>query len=544
MSELEFSKRYIFVESSDLDFKDILDMAIDCIDEDYELPEWRELCSRKTLKALDKAAEKNEDLNRILHALNSPAQRKKMHDYAWDYISDIISYQISDKNRVYEALYGDAGTGKSTVALFMQLIISAAFSEFDDLETIFGFARTPSDVSDLLAEATERGIKTVLSFDEIEKQVGLGSRKYEESLLQNARTSRVLRHCVVMCSIERSDFGALIHHCDLLVRTMFKDTENGVNWCLLYTTEFDTNAWEPEALFAVPLIPREGLREIYENWKWRTQIELTLKGGMLSAGHKIIEVADNLIKFVKKRKYQNYSARRLREIVRTESSVGGMEMVGEQQTDVALRALRLLDEEKDSSEGGGRKPSAFRGDVSDLRQAILNRMIERGVNPIHVDALDYYIHEKCSQDVVALYIKKKYKMNIKLKQTSISQWLSAGEFVAEMGYSFEDVYSRYLKIAGISHIAGGGNEDLPDIVVFDEQNEPTLVLSLKCYADKRDVTSINRSKIGKKEIELSQEKGIPLQIIFFDMWTGYLHDPQLDEGQETFSFKRPERFRT
>jgi hypothetical protein len=152
--------------------------------------------------------------------------------------------------------------------------------------------------------------------------------------------------------------------------------------------------------------------------------------------------------------------------------------------------------------------------------------------------LEIRVFQNVSQDEVALVLKEKEITHV--KQATVSNWLREGGFVAQMGYAFENIYSRYLTVQGISHVAGGGNKEIPDIVLFDADNRPSRVLSLKCLNDTKEVTSIPRTEFAKKELALAKEHNIPLEMIYFDMWKGHLHPPQLDEGQKTFTFGRPE----
>jgi len=526
-------KRYITVDAPTLDIADIRKIVMECVD-DYVPPAHGKMAHDYALSGLRKAAKKDDELNRILRSFDRRKSRIAMHRWEWDRLLRLFRFQITTENRVWLGIFGDPGTGKSVVSMFLMLAILATFDSYDKIHPILGFARTPSDTNDLLAAIQIRKQTVIVSYDESEEEAGEGSRKEQRALLQNARTNRVFRHSVNMCSIEKEDFGPLINSCDVLIQTIFKDMENSINWCLLYTKEFNTNNWQVEAMFGVPFdLPAE-LLETYTAWKHETQTQLTEGGGMLS-GSKAERVADALIKYARKMGYASYSVSKLEEIVRTEKIIGGTNLVMSQQKTVAQRARRLMD----GAPSKGKPPlTSYIGQVDDMRAAVLARMIERGRDPIHVKALEYYVYQHISQDEVTLILKNEHDR--KVTQDTVSRWLKHGEFVAEMGYAFENVYSRYLTIQGISHVAGGGNEDSPDIVLFDKDGNPSKVLSLKCLNDKRDVTSINRKEIAKKEAALAKEHNIPLEMIYFDMWKGHLHPPQLDTGQKTFTFRRPE----
>lgn len=443
----------------------------------------------------------------------------------------------SGKNGYLEFI-AKGGKGKTEGAISTMLKIEAEML-LEKMDPEFAFSRHYAESNTLLAKAQASGTTLILNQDEDDDLVGLSSATEENALFTNMDGMRVLRHWMIRCSIlSRPRFAV---RCRFIAEPIFQDSNNRVNYFILYSPPWSLNEkWykRPRALIALPLHQDEVLRSQYREWKVSRQVDLTATRGRTAASKKVIlPLVQRAVQFAKDDLEGEYESFQDFYDCLFWDIPGGDSLIDQERKIAARRAFKIhrKSEGRDFPRGkSGKTTTPYTGQITNLREAVLQRLAERGVDERHVEALRIRTTQHISQDDIGL--------KIGVKQATIHTWLKDISR-KELGYAFEDIYDMVLWAQGIKHISAGGNEDEPDVVIFGEEGKPIRILSLKCYIDKRDVTSIPSKELAKKEIQMHEDLGIPLDLVFFDMWVNYLHDPARYTGQKTFSFRRPEELR-
>jgi hypothetical protein len=187
----------------------------------------------------------------------------------------------------------------------------------------------------------------------------------------------------------------------------------------------------------------------------------------------------------------------------------------------------------------------YTGQVVDLQQAVFNRLIERGVQDVHVLYLQEYIDNETQRDIAARY---------DCSQSAVSQALTAIK-QEHLGYAFEDVFAAKLRQEGLLVYQGGDNSPAPDLVTLSEE-DPLLsnekwwnieavqehieqCYSLKCYLDKKKHVTIPRTEIARSE-ETLKRAGIPLIFVYYDIYTDTEHIFEVRD-QQNFSVHKEAR---
>ena len=426
-----------------------------------------------------------------------------------------IEYRAKTKSSVYFHIYGTRGMGKSEVGMSISIIVIQSYRKYADIDPTMSFGRSPSELNTKLAKATKKGISLMLISDEAEDESGTGSATEETSLIGNLDTMRVLMHSVGRLSIPyRRGFGL---RCDFILEPILQDRENRINYCVVYTPDPDTGKKKAMYLVDIPLHEDIDLREAYESWKEREQKKFTGAGGRRSRlRERLAPFVDALVGVVKEDKEDITSWSQLEDILCFDVKHGDSLVSGEA-SKVMKRAFRVLKKGKRKKEKTSiMRP--YRGQVVNLRTAVYDRLVERGVPPIEVEMFKRFTKGLESQTDIA------HALGVTQKEVSIR---TKAIRKTEMGYAFEDVYAELLrqKFADSDLIIeqGGSNSPLPDILVLNKDLTVKMVYSAKCYWDRKTI-HIPRSEIAKSELEYVGSD-TPVHLVFFDFVDERLFEP-------------------
>ncbi len=317
----------------------VLDAALD----GYVPPPIQLMAPPNVIEALNDKAVEDEEIYQLLKAWADPKRRLRMHWWAFTFISDQLWYQAVTENTLYAGLYGPKGTGKSEIAMFLALLIIAVYQKYVAIKPILGFARSPSGANQVFANATQNKSTVALVLDETEKESGTGSGRELTGMIQNMDTMRELRHSMVVIAITKEELGSMLSRCEIVLRSIFKDRDNKVNWCILYNNDIDAKRLIPKAIVAIPLQPYDSLRKKYREWKRRSQVKLTSEGGSTGASSaKVVELADLLVDYAEEHGYTDYGVTQLEELLSTEIP-GGSGVTYKEESKICNRARRFLD---------------------------------------------------------------------------------------------------------------------------------------------------------------------------------------------------------
>lgn len=179
-------------------------------------------------------------------------------------------------------------------------------------------------------------------------------------------------------------------------------------------------------------------------------------------------------------------------------------------------------------------PLPYFGQTENLRDAVLDRMIELGANAEIIEAFRivrnaidenrYLLEEQFSEwqelfpdvDIIedTFRITKYYGMK-NYQGAVIDGWANA----------FEDVYSAILLKNDVPHIQGGRNSPDPDIIITDDEGEPIEVHSLKTFCNKQGYENFSYDDIADSEKEL----GVPIMLVVLSLVDGKLYKIPVDE---------------
>ena len=278
----------------------------------YQRPAMKDLASPALLEALNDAIKEDPKLASLVNQWANRSRRIAMQEWAIRFIIDHVRFQLRTENTINIALYGSRGTGKTEAALTLALLILSICFNSDMPNSILGMTRSPSVANWLLGRATDQKKTMVLVEDESEREFSQGSQKNLTSLIQNMDTMRILRHSLIVCMISLEFFGSLVSRCDFVLRTIFSDRTNKVNWCILYTVNLAAKELVPKAIVGLPIHELGALRVLYKDWKYESQVGLTGSGGAHAASRAIVkEKAYQLAQFAKDHGLQEASPRRL-----------------------------------------------------------------------------------------------------------------------------------------------------------------------------------------------------------------------------------------
>lgn len=426
-----------------------------------------------------------------------------------------IEYRAKTRSSVYFHIYGTRGMGKSEVGMSISIIVIQSYRKYASIDPTMTFGRSPSELNMKLANATKKGISLMLISDEAEDESGTGSATEETSLIGNLDTMRVLMHSVGRLSIPyRRGFGL---RCDFILEPILQDRANRINYCVVYTPDPDTGTKKATYLIDIPLHENANLREEYEAWKEREQRKFTGAGGRRSRlREKLAPFVDALVQVAKDEGDDITSWSQLEDLLCFDVKNGDSLVSGEV-SKVMKRAFRVLKKGK-KRKGKISKLQPYRGQITNLRTAIYDRLVERGVPPDEVEMFRRYSKGLESQSDIAFAFGTNQK-EVSLKTKAIRK--------KDMGGAFEDVYAEILrqKFADSELIVeqGGANTPLPDITILNKDLTVNSIYSVKCYWDRKTI-SLPRSEIAKSELEYVGSE-VPVYLIFFDFVDGRLFEP-------------------
>jgi hypothetical protein len=200
-------------------------------------------------------------------------------------------------------------------------------------------------------------------------------------------------------------------------------------------------------------------------------------------------------------------------------------------TETKLAALITLEAGKLQREKNGKFHSSrpYIGQTAALRQAVIDCLIDNyGIDREDIDMLMEYAAGEKQADIA--------KRRPGLTQPDVSDRLDPIRSKA-LGYAFEDVYAAKLRGETKLVVAQyGKNSEEPDILIVDETGQVVTVYSVKCYFDKKRVTTIPRDELARKELAF-YEAGYPLKLVYLDFITDKLFLVDV-ANQDRFSFEK------
>ena len=173
------------------------------------------------------------------------------------------------------------------------------------------------------------------------------------------------------------------------------------------------------------------------------------------------------------------------------------------------------------------KSIPYTGQTADLRKAVCDCLVDiYGVSREEIAMLLEYAQGETQADIASRH---------HMSQPEVSDALLPirEEF---LGYAFEDVWVKKLRDDGLTVEAYGKTSDEPDAFIMNENRQVLMVYSVKCYFDKKGVTTIGRDKLAKKELEFYQA-GYPLRLVYFDFVSDKLFIVDVGE-EDRFSFSK------
>jgi hypothetical protein len=299
-----------------------------------------------------------------------------------------IEFRAKTGSSVYFHIYGTRGMGKSEVGMSVSIMVIQSYRKYADIDPTMTFGRSPSELNMKLAKATKKGISLMLISDEAEDESGTGSATEETSLIGNLDTMRVLMHSVGRLSIPyRRGFGL---RCDFILEPILQDRENRINYCVVYTPDPDTGTKKATYLIDIPLHEDEALRDAYEAWKEREQRKFTGAGGRRSRlKEKLAPFVDALVQVAKDEGEADITSWSQLEDLLCFDVKHGDSLVSGEVSKVMKRAFRLLKKDK-RKKGKISTMRPYRGQVVNLRTAVYDRLVERGVSPDEVEMFRRY----------------------------------------------------------------------------------------------------------------------------------------------------------
>ena len=485
------------------------------------------LCSPADFDRLEERLMKEDDLRDLMYSARNLPEACQLGSA---FVLAQIEYRAKTRSSVYAHIFGTRGMGKSEVAMSLAIIIIMSYREYAEVSPALGFGRSPSELNTKLAKATKKGKSLMLISDESEDESGTGSATEEQSLLGNLDTMRVLMHSVTRCSIPyRHGFGL---RCDFILETILQDRTNRINYCVVYTPDPNTGKKKAKYLIDIPMHKDQNLRNAYEAWKEKEQKKFTSAGGRRSRlKERLAPFVDALVRMAEKEEESGVeitSWSQLEDIL-TFDIPNGDSLVSGESNKVMKRAFRILKKHK----AGKRKVKvlkSYTGQITDLRKAVYDRMVERGVSPLEVDILKEWTKGLQSQTDIA----HQYEMS----QKDISKTTTRLR-KNEMGFAFEDVYAEVLRpefeAKGLIVKQGGLNTPLPDIEGVDKDGNTQVVYSVKCIWDRKTI-SLPRSEIAASELAFVDK--VPVFLIMLDFVDSRLYDPIPITNQIAWTFTK------
>jgi len=253
--------------------------------QEYLVGDLHLLASPKDLLSLSFRRQKDERLDRLLRDFENPEKRELMLAETWVTLRFQCEYKYNNKGSPYFIVYGPRGLGKSEVAMALMEYCIESLHECTGRWALPGFGRNPSDINDLLAQATRRGIPACVQGDETENELAQGSATEEKALIDNAETARMLQPTIIRCANRLQRLRAFSYYCDFVFEVIFSDRDHEVNYCIMYFISEESGdelGRVPIGIIDFPLHGNQDLRENYEKSKKSEQVDFTSSGGRRS----------------------------------------------------------------------------------------------------------------------------------------------------------------------------------------------------------------------------------------------------------------------
>lgn len=496
---------------------------LDAIIEVFESLPW---ASPADLERIKNRLKKEKDLRLVLSSFKSIKRLEKSLAYGWLFLLGQIEYRAKTNSSVYVFVFGTRGMGKSEVGQHVALVIRQSYLKYLRRNHELAFGRSPTELNQLLKEATEEGISLVLISDEAERETGIGSATEEQALVGNLDTMRILMHSVIRCAIFlRWGFAA---RCDFILEPIYQDREAEVNYCVVYTIDPEKRKKVARFLIDIPLHDNQQLRDEYESWKKKAQEDFTSGGGRRSHLLARLEpIVQTMISVAKKRRLKPRSWKDF-ETILVFAVPDGESLTGRE---TALACRESFSRFTGGTEDKGEAPpfSGYEGQLDDMKEAVFTRLEELGFDPVNVDMLKRYADAVETQvDIGISYGVTQKTVSSRIRTLRLNP--------LALGGAFEDVYVKSLESEGYTVKQGGRNTPEPDALVYRD-DQLIQVMSLKCYVDKRNSLTVPRSEIAEKEWEIAKANEVPLYIVFFDLVEGKL-TIELVEDQQNFTFRK------
>lgn len=164
----------------------------------------------------------------------------------------------------------------------------------------------------------------------------------------------------------------------------------------------------------------------------------------------------------------------------------------------------------------------YEGQTANLRQAIFIQLAEYGIIERDIEIFKAWVEGENQREIAD---------RLGFTQSWISDIISNIKRKA-LGYTFEDVYYAKMKKDDDSWVQGGKNTPDPDLYNSDRK----LVISCKCYADKKSSVTIPFNELAQSELDL-MKKGNKLELIFYNILWDKLFVVEVTGEEKRFSFR-------
>ncbi|MHA1289271.1 MAG: hypothetical protein ACTSPB_17940 [Candidatus Thorarchaeota archaeon] len=474
-----------------------------------------------------------------------------------DYIIPALFWKVVMHNGMAVLhLMGPSNGGKSYLAHAYAHELLGYWEYYKGIEGhvyyFFSYAQAMNHLSDF-----NKG--DVVIIDEHSKQLGQDSLTSAVKFNNNLRATRKRGVSYIICDPEEQN----VPNCQYMQRTAFYIEENSMTRCMTYTGK--THRLLGLSDWIVPL-DKEWFKKSVEEYERQKDDYLKLfsqRGGAADKGlaGKARQMATNLHKYAEERWTHTTDKGWIKTLNRYMVELGydgetfatrdlAVDMVTEYLKMIFDKDTGWFDwsipfePEKVRRTNPYASPSVpdeikpelvpYVGPVDNIRNAVLDRMIELGADPEIVEAfrivrdlidagkwsLEEAFHRWQELFPVSDILEDSFRIT---KYYGMKNYQGADK--AGWATAFEDVYSAILTERGINHIQGGRNTPDPDIIILDENDEPIEVHSLKTFLNKQGYENFSYDDIAESEKNLN----VPIKLIVFSVIDNKLYEFDVDD---------------
>ena len=509
----------------------------------YETPPLEEIASPVNLSSLIEEAKADERLKKILVEWADESRRDAMQEDAIAFIKDHIRFQARTENSVYAATYGPKGSGKNEIVTMLAIWTIEIFKEDAGIDLKLKFARKPSEANLLFSEEIRGGNTVMMVLDERETEFGPDSQKEFMALVQLADTMREQRHCLYMCAITRGELGKLLSRCELILRPIFSDRKNRINWCILYINDLHAKSIVPKTIVGIPLHKYDWLRRAYKKSKRERQREIGELGGRSGVDNiRIVDMSEQLRQYFIEHGLEA-KVKTLKEVLLTD--IQGGRMLGDEEREaIVSRAHRLLN-------GGSTGPGPSRrsediviawvGDRFDWKQKVHTSLVDGDAShkfkreyadvwyATEVEGLALYRDQEKVEQLIGMQYQQAWRWSKKMeKDKEFQGWVAyyRGEVL------FEDYLANRFRAFGWN-VATKPTIEINGVVYEEdmmiEVNGEQVYINAKCGLGYRQYVCKEYDTSHKIATELSQRA----YVVYFDYVTEVFS--VYDAAQEAFN---------